>query len=397
VLKKGNGSKVVDENGKAYLDLQSGYWCNVLGYGNSQFIEPVVEQMRTLNNVMSAFQTDEINGAMKELGKLLPRQLDRVAFLNSGSEAVDLALKIARAATGRDGVVVNERGYYGATAYTMSISISGTGVDYLPDPGVVYKVPAPLCNHCSFANRDSCKEFKCLDLLNNLVEDGNEEVAAIIYEPILGGGVLVPPIGYGAKLREYADGLGALLIANEVTTGAGKTGRIFAHMYDDVTPDIMTLGKAIGGGFPVSVVVTTGEVEDMCDDKVYHVQSHQNDALSGRVVQTLLSVIRENDFVRVAEEKGVYWMGKLEEMKRELPIIVDVRGRGLMFGVEIDENYASVGADIQNALIDKGYLMDFHTSTNTFRFFPPYVITYEEINEFNKVFRMTISSYYDGG
>jgi acetylornithine/succinyldiaminopimelate/putrescine aminotransferase len=159
----------------------------------------------------------------------------------------------------------------------------------------------------------------------------------------------------------------------------------------------MTLGKAIGGGFPVSVVVTTGEVEDMCDDKVYHVQSHQNDALSGRVVQTLLSVIRENDFVRVAEEKGVYWMGKLEEMKRELPIIVDVRGRGLMFGVEIDENYASVGADIQNALIDKGYLMDFHTSTNTFRFFPPYVITYREINEFNKVFRMTISSYYDGG
>ena len=395
VLKRGNGSKVVDENGKVYLDLQSGYWCNVLGYGNPQFIEPIVEQMRTLNNVMSAFQTNEINGAMEELGKVLPPQLDRVAFLNSGSEAVDLALKIARAATGRGGVVVNESGYYGATAYTMSISISGAGVDYLPDPGVVYKVPAPLCNHCSFANRDNCKDFNCLDLLNKLVEEGNDEVAAIIYEPILGGGILVPPLGYGAKLREYADGLGALLIANEVTTGAGKTGRMFAHKYDDVTPDIMTLGKAIGGGFPVSVVVTNGRVEEMCGDKVYHVQSHQNDALSGRVVQTLLSVIRENDLVRVAEEKGAYWKERLEEIKQKLPIIVDVRGRGLMFGVEIDEKYASKGVEIQNTMIDKGYLMDFHTSTNTFRFFPPYVISLEEINGFNIVFKDTLSSYCD--
>jgi 4-aminobutyrate aminotransferase-like enzyme len=280
VLKSGKGSKVVDENGKEYLDLQSGYWCNVLGYGNSELNEPIVDQVRTLTNVMSAFRTDEVEGAMEELSKVLPPELCCFAFLNSGSEAVDLALKMARAATGRGGMVVNERGYYGATAYTFSLCVAGQNADYLPDPGKVYRLPAPTCNHCEHSSRGKCTEFNCLDKLGDLEENGNEEVAAIIYEPILGGGIFVPPIGYGNKLRQYADALGALLIANEVTTGAGKTGKMFAHMHDGVVPDILTLGKAIGGGFPVSVVVTTERVEEMCGEKLYHVQSHQNDALS---------------------------------------------------------------------------------------------------------------------
>ncbi len=392
-MKSGSGTRVVDENGKEYLDLQSGYWCNVLGYGNPEFNGPVVEQVLRLANVMSAFQTDEIDAAMDELSKVLPHELCKAAFLNSGSEAVDLALKIARAATGRGGMVVNERGYYGATAYTFAIGGAGVNANHLPDPGKVVRLPAPMCNQCENGSRENCKEFKCLDMLQELVDERNNEKAAIVYEPILGAGILVPPIGYGRKLREHAEELGALLIANEVTTGAGKTGRMFAHMYDEIIPDILTLGKAIGGGFPVSVVVTTEEVEQMCGNKLYHVQSHQNDALSGRVVQTVLKVIRENNLVKAAEEKGAYWMDVLELMMSDLPIIVDVRGRGLMFGVEIDARYASKGPEIQNEMIQKGYLMDFHVASNTFRFFPPYIITRDEINEFNEAFRETLSIY----
>lgn len=391
MLKSGKGSKVYDEKGKEYLDLQSGYWCNVLGYGNSELNEPIIEQIRTLSNVMSAFQTDEIDGAMDELVKVLPPELNRVAFLNSGTEAVELALKMARAATGKGGMVVNERGYYGATSYTFSLGSAGLTADYLPDPGTVYRLQAPMCNHCEYSSRDECTEFKCLDILGELAEDGNKEIAAIVYEPILGGGILVPPIGYGGKLKEYADDLGALLIANEVTTGAGKTGRMFAHMFDDIIPDIMTLGKAIGGGFPVSVVVTTKKVEEMCGNKIYHVQSHQNDALSGKVVQTVLKVIREQGLVKAAEEKGRYWLGELGKLMHEVPVIIDVRGRGLMFGVELDEEYASKGLLIQNEMIEKGYLMDFHAASNTFRFFPPYVITLDEINGFNEAFKETLS------
>jgi 4-aminobutyrate aminotransferase-like enzyme len=121
-LTRGAGCKVWDSDGKPYLDLQSGYWCSVLGYGNPDLVEPVKEQISRLTNVMSTFRTEAIEAALSELEKVLPAELDRAAFLNSGSEAVDLALKMARAATGRTGMVVNERGYYGATSYPLALS-----------------------------------------------------------------------------------------------------------------------------------------------------------------------------------------------------------------------------------------------------------------------------------
>ena len=219
-----------------------------------------------------------------------------------------------------------------------------------------------------------------------------DDIAAIIYEPILGGGIFEPPIGYGTKLREYADKLGVLLVANEVTTGAGKTGRWCAFMYDKIVPDILTLGKAIGAGFPVSLVLTTERVEEMCGGTLYHVQSHQNDALTGKVIQTVLKVIEKNDLVKAAEEKGSYWFHELEKIKEEHPIVGDIRGRGLMFGVELADNFAHMGSRIQEIMLEKGYLMDFHMASNTFRFFPPYIITYEEIDNFNKDFNETIKS-----
>ena len=392
VLTTGYGSKVVDENGKEYLDLQSGCWSNVLGYGNDELNAPVIEQIKKLGHVLAAFRTKEIEEAMDELKKVLPEELSRVAFLSSGSEVVDLALKIACAATGKNGLVVNERGYYGATAYTLSVGVAGPSAEYLPSPGPLYKLPPPLCNHCDHSNREECTDFKCLDLLRTLIEDGKDDIAAIVYEPILGGGILVPPIGYGAKLKEYADSLGVLLIANEVTTGGGKTGRLCAFMHDEIVPDILTLGKAIGAGFPVSMVVTTEIVEEMCGGNLYHVQSHQNDALTGKIIQTVLKVIEKHDLVKAAEEKGNYWAKELEKIKKEYPSIHDVRGRGLMFGVELSEEYAPKGGMIQNTMVEKGFLVDFHTASNTFRFFPPYVITLEEIDEFNKAFRETMES-----
>lgn len=392
VITRGEGCRVWASSGKSYLDLQSGYWCSVLGYGNPDLIEPVKSQIDRLVNVMSAFRTEEIDLALSELEKALPPTMNRVAFLNSGSDAVDLALKIARSATGRTGVVVNERGYYGATSYAFSISWPGMSATYLPDPGEVHRLPPPLCWSCEHGSRVDCRDFKCLDLLQTLVDEGNTNIAAVIYEPVLGAGILVPPIGYGARLREYADALGALLISEEVTTAPGKTGRWFAYQHDDIEPDILVLGKAIGAGFPVSVVVTTGDVEDQCRDSFRHVQSHQNDALSGRVVATVLSIIRERGLVEQVARKGEYFFDALKELADEYPFIVDVRGRGLMLGVELGEEHVHLGKVIQDELFEKGYLMDYHALTNTFRFLPPYVITYDEIDSFIADLRETLAS-----
>lgn len=154
-LTKGEDCTVWDSNGKSYLDLQSGYWCNVLGYKNPNLMEPVKAQITRLINVMSAFRTEEIEMAMSELEKILPAELNRAAFLTSGSEAVDLALKMARAATGRTGTVVNENGYYGATTYPFSLSGVGRNATYLPDPGEVHRIPAPLCHNRKQGSREN--------------------------------------------------------------------------------------------------------------------------------------------------------------------------------------------------------------------------------------------------
>ncbi|UCH57646.1 MAG: aspartate aminotransferase family protein [Candidatus Bathyarchaeota archaeon] len=389
-ITKGKDSTVWDSNGKPYLDLQSGYWCNVLGYGNPDLIEPVKEQITRLTNVMSAFRTEEVEVALSELERILPAELNRVAFLNSGSEAVDLALKIARAATWRTGMVVNDRGYYGATTYPFSLSWSGKDAPYLPDPGEVHRLPPPFCQSCEHGSREDCRDFKCLEHLQSLVDEGNDNIAAVMYEPIAGFGILVPPIGYGVKLREYADALDALLISEEVTTAPGKTGRWFGFQHDGIIPDILVLGKAIGSGFPVSVVVTFSEVEERCGNALRHVQSHQNDALTGRIVGTVISVIREQGLVEEAARKGEYWLNALKELMEEFPIIVDVRGRGLMFGVQLSQDHVKSGEIIQEKLLEEGYLMDFHSSSSTFRFFPPYVITYEEIDSFMAALRKTL-------
>jgi 4-aminobutyrate aminotransferase-like enzyme len=341
---------------------------------------------------MSAFRTEEIEMAMSELEKILPAELNRAAFLNSGSEAVDLALKMARAATGRSGMVVHESGYYGATTYPFSLSGVGRSASYLPDPGEVHRMPAPTCNNCEHGSRDDCKSFECLRTLQSLVDEGNEDIAAIMYEPIGGAGILVPPIGYGAKLREYADALSACLIAEEVTTGIARTGCWFGFQYDGIVPDLLVLGKAIGGGFPVSVVVTTSEVEERCKDALRHVQSHQNDALSGRIVHTVISVIREQGLVEQAAQKGRYLLNALKGLQGEFPIIVDVRGRGLMFGFQLSKDHFHTGEAIEEKLIEKGFLMDFHRATCTFRFFPPYIISYEEIDSFIVALRETLAS-----
>ena len=382
---RGEGNNVYDEDGKRYLDLQSGYWCNVLGYDNPKIVEPMQEQFKRLTNVMSAFSTREIKEAMNQLGSVLPPELDRISFLNSGSEAVDLALKITRAATGKTGLVVNERGYYGATAYTYSLCADGRNSDYLPDPGELHILPTPT--------PENCDDWKCLEPLEKLVEEGNKNIAVIIYEPVIGAGIFVPEVGYGEQLRKYADKLDALLISNEVTVSPAKSGKWFAHQHDNVVPDILTLGKAIGGGFPVSAMITTSKVEEMCEGKIHHVQSHQNDALSGRAIASVVKTIREERLVDRCEEMGKYLLECFNMIKTDYDCIVDARGRGLLLALQMASEYVDMGETIQWDLIDKGYLMDYHKASMSFRFFPPFTITQKEINEFITALRESLTEH----
>jgi 2,2-dialkylglycine decarboxylase (pyruvate) len=362
---RAEGCTVWDAAGRPYLDLLSGTWCCGVGHSHPRLVRAVQEQASRLTHIGAAFVTGEIGEAMSKLAEILPPELSRAVFLNTGSEAVDLALKMARAATGASEVVVVEGSYYGATSYSLALSEAGRGAAYLPSAGAVHRLP-----------------LACPDPLRELAERRAGRIAAVLYEPVLGGGILVPPAGFGARLRDLASRRGALLIAEEVTTGMGRTGRWFGFEHDGIVPDLVVMGKGLGGGWPVAAVATTAEVEERCRGALRHVQSHQNDPFSGRVAATVISILQDEQLVARAAKLGSYLLQPLQELRQRHPCISDVRGRGAMVGVELSADWTSLGPEIVHRLFEAGFILDFHAATSTFRLFPPFVITRKEIDRF---------------
>jgi 4-aminobutyrate aminotransferase-like enzyme/SAM-dependent methyltransferase len=343
---RAEGCRLFDAGGRECLDLLGGTWCSVLGHGHPELRAAVSEQFSRLAHVGPAFVTDEICRALEKLSEILPPVLSRAVFLNTGSEAIELSLKMARAATGRERVAVVERSYYGATISALSLSEAGHGVSYLPAPAGLVRLPAPDCGCCPAGRTEPCTDgFPCLDGLQRVageVRNGGPGIAAVLYEPVLAGaGVLVPPVGYGARLRELTSRCNALLIDDEVTTGLGRTGRWFAFEHEQLVPDIVVLGKAIGGGLPVSVVATTQEVEVCCQGLLTHVQSHQNDPFSARIAATVISILQREGLVEQVARRGGTFRERLRALQQKTPRIREVRGRGLMIGVELTREIAT--------------------------------------------------------
>ncbi len=390
---RGEGSTVWDETGKAYLDLLSGCWCNVLGYSHPRWVSTVQEQVSRLTHIGPAFVTREVENALEQLIGILPPQLNRAVFVNTGSEAVELALKMARAATRRNGIVVNEHGYYGATTYTFALSEAGRHAGYLPQMDGIHRIPAPHCEACACGHKGGCQgKLSCLDRMEQLINSG-ADLAAVLYLPLLGSGIITPPLGYAKRLRDLTSRAGALLIAEEVTTGMGRTGRWFGFQHEDIVPDILVIGKAIGGGLPIAAVVTTEEVEQRCRANfIGHVQSHQNDPFSGAIAAAVISIMREEGLVDRAAAIGEYFRAGLEEMRDSGDYLTSVRGRGLMLGAELSPSLVKQGPGLVQKMLQKGFIMDFQASTSTFRFFPPYVITKEEIEAFLDAFATVLGA-----
>ena len=392
-LVRAEGCIVWDTTGKAYLDLLAGTWCNILGHNHPLFVEAIKNQVSKLTHIGSAFPTEEVDRGLEKLSQIVPEKLNRAVFLNTGSEAVELALKMARAATGRDTIVVIEKGYYGATTYAFALSEASRNAPYLPNLGIIHRLPTPTCRRCPVGRTWPCEAFSCLGSLRTLSEEEKGRIAAVMYEPVMGvGGVVVPPPGYGEALRELATQSGALLIAEEVTSGMGRTGRWFGFEHDAIVPDILVVGKAIGGGLPVSAVVTTADVETRCDGILRHVQSHQNDPFSGRIATTVISILQEEGLVTRVAELGEYLLNGLRGLQSEHSEIWDVRGKGLMIGVELDRTFAPKGEAIERRLREAGFIVDYQPHAATFRLFPPYVISRGEIDRFLNAFEAVIGT-----
>jgi acetylornithine/succinyldiaminopimelate/putrescine aminotransferase len=321
----GAGVNVIDADGNRYVDLLAGFGAAVLGYAHPELTAAVSSQAGELQHAMGdvypAAQKVEL---LEALVRVLPGDLGHAILSSSGSDAVESALKTALVATGRPGVVAFEGDYHGLGFGALDTTHRA---DFrAPFEGRLARKTRFVPYGDAEAARRAARE---------------SDAGAILFEPIQGrGGLVFPPDGFVAALREIADEVGALLIADEVYTGLGRTGRWLACEHEGVLPDVVALGKALGGGLPLSACVGVRDVMKRWPasrGEAVHTSTHLGNPVGCAAGATVLRVLERDALVKRAEEVGARWLTRLRRVLARSPHVRDVRGRGLLLAVELDD------------------------------------------------------------
>ena len=319
-LVRGEGSYLWDKADRRYLDLMSNYGVNLLGHTHPQVTDAIKRQASMLTNAHQSFDTPAREEFLEALGALLPPPLTRISFGNSGAEAVEAALKYARVATGRTGIISTHRAYHGRTFGALAATSDAKYRDpFAPMLEGVRHVP-----------------FNDLDALDSVLD---ESIAAVIIEPIQGeGGVRVPADGYLKGIRERCDAHRILLICDEIQTGF-RTGSPFAFSREDIVPDILCLSKSIANGLPLGVTITTEAVSERIP-KGSHGSTFAGNPLVCAAGAATLRVLADDALHARAAQAGARFQERVRGLG--LPQVREVRGRGLMLAVELKKPATSV-------------------------------------------------------
>ena len=363
VLVRGEGVHVWDDHGNKYLDMMSAYSAVSHGHANPRLVKVLSEQAATLSIVSRAFHTDKLVHFLRRACELTGQ--DMALPMNTGSEAVETALKAARkwayevkgVARDRAEIISCEGNFHGRTIAIVSLSADPVyQKGFGPFPGgmktIAYGDPAAL-------------EAAI-----------NDNTAAFLVEPIQGeGGINIPPDGYLRKCAEICRKHNVLLICDEVQTGLGRTGKMLACEYDDVKPDGLILGKALGGGIlPVSLFLAKREVMEVFQPGT-HGSTFGGNALAAAVGLEALDILIEENLVERSREMGEYFLGLLRTIKS--PLVSDLRGKGLFIGMEINPALAAA-REVCEQLMKKG-LLSKETHETVVRFAPPLIVTREQL------------------
>ena len=361
---EGRGAQVFDIFGRAYLDCIGGFGVFNVGRNHPRVVERAVEQLRRLPlSTRTLFNKQQADLA-EMLAKITPGDLQYSFFCNSGAEAVEGALKLARLYTGRKKLVSCLNSFHGKTM--GALSVSGREVYKKPFEPLLpetYQVP-----------------FDDLESMEKMVD---EETAAVIVEPVQGeGGVNIPSSDYLPGVREICNRHGALLIIDEVQTGLGRTGKMFACEHWSVVPDIMTLAKGLGGGIlPLGAFMSTATIWKVFEENpLLHSSTLGGNPLACAVGLETLKILQEENIPRQAQEKGDYFLGKLRAFQITFPeLIKEVRGMGLLIGMEFfDPDVASLLAmEMAERMILVAYTLN---NPRVIRFEPPLTISFEEMD-----------------
>ena len=336
-IDRGEGAVLYDVDGNAYIDLLAGVGVASLGYAHPKYVAALQRQVARIH--VGSFTTEHRAALVKLLAEIAPGDLNRSQFYSSGSEAVEAAVRLAKSRTRRQELIGFWGGFHGKTAGVLPLLGSGFKHQLGPLMPGAYLSPYAACARCAFDKTFPSCEWHCVEFLRKKIElETANNVAAILVEPIQGtAGNVVPPPGYLGMLRRLADELGALLICDEMLTGFGRTGKMFAIEHEGVLPDILTVGKGFGGGFPMSGIIAR---EDVAFAKPFanpsgSSSSYGGNPLAAAAARIAIETILEEGLVEHARRVGETMLAELKRWERDIPIVSDVRGRGLMLGMDL--------------------------------------------------------------
>lgn len=403
VIERGEGSVVVDVDGNRFLDFMAGIAVNVTGYSHPKVVKAIKRQSEKFFHICSTdFYYQSFSDLCERLSKIIPMSGEKSVFLNnSGSEAVETAIKLARYHTKRPYIIAFFGAFHGRTMGALSLTASKAKQRAFFSPLMpgVYHVPYGYCYRCSYhLTYDSCGIY-CAEaieriLCNSLMSP--DEIAAVFVEPIQGeGGYIVPPPQFHKKLREFTDKHNILLVLDEIQSGMGRTGKFLAIENFNVEPDVVLLAKGLASGLPLGAVISKKEF--MTWKSGTHGSTFGGNPIACEAALATLDLIEE-ELMANALKMGARLINKLKNLKKENSLIGDVRGLGLMVGVELvkDQRTKEPASrevnEIANQAFRKGLLL-LPCGENVIRFSPPLVISSEEVDIAVEIFREVISQY----
>ncbi|MEM0139477.1 MAG: aminotransferase class III-fold pyridoxal phosphate-dependent enzyme [Ferroplasma sp.] len=369
-IQNGSGAVLHDINGKKYIDLMGGYGVAILGYSNQGIKDAICSQMDTISIAHASEYTPARSNFVKALAGIVPDGLNKFYLGNTGAEAIEAAIKVVIKSSKKNKIIAMTNSYHGKTAGALSITYS-----------MKYRnsFESLLMKNVEFI------KYNDMDDLQKIKND--DDIAGVFFEPVQGeGGINIPDKEYVKELREITEEKNIILVADEIQSGLGRTGKMWAHEHFGIKPDIITIGKGIGGGIPLSA--TAGKPEYM--DNL--LKGEQSSTTGGNPIASAAgtAVINQltDDMIKSVARKGELFRRILSDELSGVKIVKEIRGLGLMDAVELRVKFLPVFMDI----INNGVL-PLYSGISILRMLPPYVITDEEIKEAANIMSNSIKSY----
>lgn len=396
VVKEAHGSTIVADDGREYLDCTSQAWSMNIGFGHPKVIKAVQEQAALYSHIRTSFDTVPKLLLAKRLAEMAPGSLNKVNFCLHGATAVEGALKLAmRNRPGKPKFISFYDAYHGRTFASMNVCWPHPNNGFLSYMNNAVRVPQAYCYRCPFRRKYPECGLECANFLEGAVKNAVDGGAcALIMEPIQGnGGMIEYPVEFYKAVREICDRHDILLIWDEIQTGFGRPGTYFSSERYGVVPDILVFGKALGGGYPIAGMLARGDLAPLSPGD--HSFTFAHFPISMAACNATLDVMEEEDICGQFREKGAYVMRALKEMQQRHRVMGDVRGPGLMIGIELvkdqetkEPNYAAEKYMVDEAM-NRGLLIGgskYLGLGNVVKIKPPAIITYEELDRVLNIF-----------